>query len=324
MALMDVIRESEAQGASRQRICELLQLEERRARRWFRLSDLADGKPGPVQALHALLPEEYEAILEMARSEEYADYSHRILAAKGVDAGCFAASASSVYRVMRSEGMTMDRSGRAGRTGRSRKPDRPELTEPNQRWCWDISYVRTFVRGVFMYLYAMLDEYSRKVVAFRISWDMNYLEGMELVDAGLEKEALTKEQVEVLSLYNDLGAQMKAKAFMRMLEGLGISQRFSRTRTPNDNPFIESLFSTTKGAPNYPGEFLYVDAAQVYFTAYFDHYNNERLHGKIGYVTPVQRHTGADKEILALRKQRRVQARLERVEHNRILAKAAA
>lgn len=174
-----------------------------------------------------------------------------------------------------------------------------------------------------MYLYAMLDEYSRKVVAFRISWHMNYLEGMELVDAGLEKESLTKEQVEILSLYNDRGAQMKAKPFMRMLEGLGISQRFSRPRTPNDNPFIESLFSTTKGAPNYPGEFQDIEAAYVYFTAYFEHYNNERLHGRIGYVTPFQRHTGADKEILALRKQRRVQACLERVEHNRTLAKAA-
>jgi len=324
MAIINVIRESEAQGVDRQRVCELLQIEERRVRRWLGLGDLADGKPGPVHASHALLPEEREAILEMARSEEYADDSHRILAAKGVDAGCFAASASSVYRVMRSAAMTMDRSGRAGRTGRSRKPDRPELTRPNQRWCWDISYLRTLVGGMFLYLYVLMDEYSRKVVAFRLSWSLKHQEGMELIEEGLEKEALTKEQVEVLSLYNDRGVQMKAKPFMRMLEGLGISQRFSRPRTPNDNPFIESLFSTTKGEPEYPGEFPDVDFAYAYFTPYFDYYNNDRFHGKIGYVTPVQRHTGADREILALRKQRCAQARLERLERNRALSAMAA
>lgn len=312
-----MILDCEARGANRKRICELLQIEERRIRRWFLLPTLEDRKSGPEHAPHALLEEERKDIVAMATDEQYMDDSHRVLTAKGVDSGRIAASSSSVYRVMRSEGLTTDRSGKSGRTGRSRKPDRPELTGPNQRWCWDISYLRTLVPGIFLYLYVLLDEYSRKVVAYRISWYMTHKEGMELIDEGLEKEGLTKEQMEILSLYNDRGAQMRAKPFKTMLKGLGISQKFSRPRTPNDNPFVESLFSTVKCAPVYPGAFQDDIKAVTYFTPYFDYYNNIRLHGRIGYVTPAQRHSGEDKTILALRKQRCAQARKDRLNHNR-------
>jgi hypothetical protein len=59
-----------------------------------------------------------------------------------------------------------------------------------------------------------------------------------------------------------------------------------------------------------------VDAI-TYFTAYFNYYNNERLHGKIGYVTPVQRHRGEDKAILALRRERLIDVRKKRLLMNR-------
>jgi transposase InsO family protein len=316
---MEVIVEGKAKGVKRNRTCELLQIEERRVRHWFSRPTLADTKPGPVHAPHALLPEERKAIVAVAKDEMYVDDSHRILTAKCVDSGSLAVSASTVYRVMRTEGLTTDRSGRSHRNGNSRKPDRPELTGPNLRWCWDISYLRTLVAGTFLYLYALLDEYSRKVVAFRISWNLVNAEGKELIDEGIEKEGLTLEQVEILTLFNDRGAQMKAKSFKKFLEVLGISQKFARPRTPNDNPFVESLFATTKGALEYPDTFTDDVEALTYFTAYFDFYNNVRRHGKIGYVTPVQRHTGEDKAILALRAERLAHARQERMCRNRIM-----
>ena len=321
---MIVISEGKSKGVSRNRTCELLQIEERRVRHWFSRSVLADTKPGPVHASHALLPEERQAIVALAKDERYVDDSHRVLTAKGVDSGDLAVSASTVYRVMRNEGLTTDRSGRSHRNGNSRKPDRPELTGPNQRWCWDISYLRTLVKGIFLYLYVLLDEYSRKVVAFRISWSLANAEGKELIDEGIEKEGLTLEQVKTLELFNDRGTQMKAKPFKNFLEDLGISQKFSRPRTPNDNPFVESLFATTKGAPEYPGEFTDDVGGITYFTAFFDFYNNVRLHGKIGYVTPVQRYCGEDKAILARRRDRLANARRMRLQRNRhALAKVA-
>jgi transposase InsO family protein len=270
-----------------------------------------------LNAPHALLSEERSAIVTLSKDNRYVDDSHRVLTAKCVDSGIIAVSASTVYRIMRNEGLTTDRSGRSHRNGNSRKPDRPELTGPDQRWCWDISYLQTVVPGIFLYLYALLDEYSRKVVAFRISWSLAHAEGKELVNEGLEKGNLTPEQIALLELFNDRGTQMKAKPFQKFLEDLGISQKFARPRTPNDNPFVESLFSTTKGAPEYPGKFTDDVEAIAYFTAYFDFYNNVRLHGNIGYVTPAQRHSGEDKAILARRKERMKDARIMRLKKNR-------
>ena len=314
---MEVIVEGKAQGVNRKRTCRLLQIEERRVRNWFSRTTLADSKPGPVHAPHALLPEERTAIVAIAKDETYVDDSHRVLTAKCVDLGSLAVSASTVYRVMRTEGLTTDRNGRSHRNGNSRKPDRPEITGPNQRWCWDISYLRTLVPGTFLYLYALLDEYSRKVVAFRISWRLITEEGKELIEEGIEKEGLTPDQIAILVLFNDRGTQMKAKPFKKFLEDLGISQKFARPRTPNDNPFVESLFATTKGAQEYPDTFTDDVEAIIYFTAYFDYYNNVRLHGEIGYVTPAQRHCGQDKAILALRRARLVEARRMRLQKNR-------
>ena len=318
-AIIDVIADSKAMGVSRSRTCELLQIEERRIRHWCSRSTLADTKPGPIHAPHALLPDERTAIVAFAKDERFVDDSHRVLTAKCVDTGSLAVSASTVYRVMRDEGLTTDRSGRSHRNGNSRKPDRPELTGPDQRWCWDISYLRTLVPGIFLYLYALLDEYSRKVVAFRISWSLANAEGKELIEEGIEREGLTPEQVDDLDLFNDRGTQMKAKPFKKFLEDLGICQKFARPRTPNDNPFVESLFSTTKGALEYPGKFTDDIEALAYFTPYFYFYNNVRLHGKIGYVTPAQRHCGEDKIILALRKERLAEARRVRLQTNRCM-----
>lgn len=312
-----MVMECKTKGVKRNRTCSLLQIDERRVRHWFSRPALADIKPGPVHAPHALLPAERAAIVAMAKDENYVDDSHRVLTAKGVDTGTLAVSASTVYRVMRSERLTTDRGGHSHRNGNSRKPDRPELTGPNQRWCWDISYLRTLVLGVFLYLYVLLDEYSRKVVAFRISWSLANAEGKELIDEGIEKEGLTPEQVAILTLFNDRGTQMKAKPFKKFLEDLGISQKFARPRTPNDNPYVESLFSTVKGAPDYPDAFTDDVEAIVYFTAFFDFYNNVRLHGKIGYVTPAQRHCGEDKAIITLRADRLSVARRTRLRKNR-------
>jgi putative transposase len=319
---MDLVIECKSKGVTRKRTCELLQIDERRVRDWFCRHTLVDTKPGPAHAPHALLPQERAAIVEFAKDENYVDDSHRVLAAKCIDIGSLAVSASTVYRVMRGEGLTTDRSGHSHRNGNSRKPDRPQLTGPNQRWCWDISYLKTLVPGVYLYLYVLLDEYSRKVVAFRISWSMSYAEGKELLDEGIENEGLKPEQIKCLTLFNDRGTQMKAKPFMKFLKELGVCQKFARPRTPNDNPFIESLFATVKKPSTYPDTFSDDLDAIAFFSAYFDFYNNVRLHGKIGYVTPDQRHRGADKAILTARRERIVEARNLRLQVNRCIREA--
>ena len=313
--IIDLIKECKYKGMPEKRVCELLNLSPRRVLNWKKRVDLEDRRPGPENAPHALLEHEKEIIRELAKNKNFADDSHRILAVKAMDMGLVSASSSSFYRQMRQEGLTTAR--RAVKRGNTQKPVREELESPNKRWCWDISYLKTLVTGIFLYLYVVLDEYSRKVVAWRVSWSMTHQEGMELIDDALLDENLSKEQIEMLSLYNDRGVQMKAKNFRKMLKDLGIHQVFSRPRTPNDNPFVESSFSIIKGDPEYPGYFVDAEEARRYFESYFKEYNNERLHGGIGYVTPEQKHNGLAEKILEERRKKVEKARLSRLTVNR-------
>ena len=316
--ILDIIDSAVEQGIKLSKACSLIQVDERRIQRWRDRGDrLEDIMPGPLNAPHALLDEEKEAIRKFALDARYVDDSHRVLAAKGADKSLFYVSASSVYKVMRENDLTADRSGRSHKSGRSTAPERLEIDSPNQRWCWDITYCHTRVKGVFLYLFTILDEYSRKVIAWRISWHMNHKEAMELIQEGLEKENLTDIDIKLPDIINDRGTQMKAKAFMAMCKDLGIDQKFSRPRTPNDNPFIESLFSIVKGYHSYPETFVDDIEAIVYFTEFFNYYNNARYHGKIGFVTPVQKHVGLDKNIIKRRKDGLIDARKTRFQKNR-------
>jgi len=111
---------------------------------------------------------------------------------------------------------------------------------------------------------------------------------------------------------------MKAKPIKRMFEDHHMPQLFARPRTPNDNPFIESLFGAIKRAPQYPGRFLDLDDAIQYFGRYVPWYNFDHYHSKIDYVTPDQCHRGLRDTIVSSRNQKLQQQRQLRKEVNRL------
>jgi hypothetical protein len=149
-AILLVIATSQAQGVSARRSCTILAITHRRVVRWQAHQrqglGLADGTPGPQEALHRLLPAEIECIAAMAKSQEYVDLSHRILAVTAGEKGLFFASFSTVYRVLRAQGLMSARGPGGRHNGHSLVPVRKALTGPNQRWCWDIS-PRTWASG---------------------------------------------------------------------------------------------------------------------------------------------------------------------------------
>jgi transposase InsO family protein len=111
---------------------------------------------------------------------------------------------------------------------------------------------------------------------------------------------------------------MKAKPIQRLCEDHGMPQLFARPRTPNDNPFIESAFSTVKHAPEYPGRFLDDGQAETYFARYFTWYDTEHCHSGIGYVTPQQAHDGLRPSIVEQRQIKKLaQHRRHRVENEK-------
>jgi len=305
------------------RTCVFLRICRRRVVRWHwkekNGQSLENLKPGPREPVHRLLPEEMKAVLLMAKKEEYADLSHRILTVTAWDLGVFFVSFSSVYRILRAHNLMSMRGIQKRHNGRSIPLVRKELTGANQRWCWDISYVPTYEKGVFLYLYVLLDEYSRKAIAWIISWHQTALEARYLLEEGLINEnILDLPEDQRPEVINDRGRQMKAKPIKRMFEDHHMPQLFARPRTPNDNPFVESLFGTVKTAPEYPGRFLDREEAIKYFNRYFPWYNKEHLHSGIDYVTPEQCHNGLKESIVSHRKENLKRQRHLRKEVNRL------
>jgi len=314
---------AKGQGTSMARSCEILAISRRRVVRWRKrnLEDhgLVDLKPGPREPLHRLLPAEREAVLQMAGKDEYSDLAHRILAVTAWDLGIFFVSFSSVYRILRAEGQMSMRGRQRGHNGRSIPPYRKELTGPNQRWCWDISYLRTLEKGIFLFLYLLLDEYSRKAIQWHVSWSLCAQEARHLLEGGLAAESILdlpeQERPEVI---NDRGKQMKARPIKKMFEDHHMPQLFARPRTPDDNPFVESAFGTVKRSPDYPGRFLDLDEAKGYFSKFFHWYNTEHFHSGIDYVTPEQCHQGLRESIVTKRRRKMNQWRQRRKEVNRL------
>lgn len=323
LEILTVIETSRQQGVSARRSCSLLAIGHRRIVRWQQRAaqgqDLANLTPGPKEALHRVLTEEIDQIVAMAKSEEYVDLSHRILAVTAWDKGLFQASFSTVYRVLKEQNLMGARGPGGAHNGHSKAPVRKDLTGPNQRWCWDISYLMTFQKGVYLYLYLLLDEWSRKAVQWRVSWQQTAQESRLLLEGGLtDQNILDLPEDQRPELINDRGRQMKAKPIQRLCEDHGLPQLFARPRTPNDNPYIESAFSTVKRAPEYPGCFLDDGQAVAYFNRYFTWYDTEHYHSGIDYVTPQQAHQGLRQKIVDQRnRQKLAQRRRRRAENQK-------
>jgi len=321
LEILTVIESSRQQGVSARRSCSLLMLEHRRVVRWQQQArqgqPLANLRPGSQAPLHRVLPGEIDQIVTLAQSQDYVDLSHRILAVTAWDQGLFQASFSTVYRILKEQNLMTARGPGRAHNGNSKAPVRKELTGPNQRWCWDISYLMTGQKGEYLYLYLLLDEWSRKAIQWRISWYQSAEESRRLLEGGLiAQNILDLPEEQRPEVINDRGRQMKAKPIQRLCEDHSLPQLFARPRTPNDNPFIESAFSTVKRAPAYPGRFLDDDQAKEYFSGYFTWYDTEHYHSGIDYVTPQQAHDGQRPGIVEQRRIKKLAQRRRRREEN--------
>jgi transposase InsO family protein len=181
-----------------------------------------------------------------------------------------------------------------------KKPRALTATAPNQLYSWDISYLPTAVRGLFFYLYLVMDIYSRKVVG----WQVYEVESSALA-ADLMTDICQRERVAPshVILHSDNGSPMKGASLLATLQGLGVIPSYSRPSVSNDNPYSESLFRTLKYRPEYPEHgFADLQDARTWVTGFVDWYNTQHLHSAIKLVTPQQRHSGEDKATLVNRK----------------------
>jgi putative transposase len=96
---------------------------------------------------------------------------------------------------------------------------------------------------------------------------------------------------------------MKGASLLETLYSLGITPSRSRPRVSNDNPYTESIFRTCKYRPSYPlGGFVDLTEARKWVLSFVHWYNHEHRHSGLKFLTPHQRHTGMDQDILEKRR----------------------
>lgn len=221
------------------------------------------------------------------------------------DKGIYLASESTFYRLLND--MKMNRHRESSQPVTRTRPTEHVARGPNQVWSWDITYLPLQIRGLFLYLYLVLDVYSRKIVA----WHVHDRESAEL-GADLVTEACFREGIKggQIVLHSDNGGPMKGATMLAKLQDLGVIPSFSRPSVSDDNPYSESLFRTLKYRPHYPERrFADLNDARDWIEKFVHWYNHEHLHSGIRFVTPADRHDGKDHQILAGRDQVYQQAR---------------
>ena len=152
------------------------------------------------------------------------------------------------------------------------------VLRPNQVWSTDITYIR-LAHG-FAYLVAVIDWYSRKVLAWRLS---NTLDSAFCVDC-LEQSLRIFGVPEIFN--TDQGCQFTSEAFTNVLTGHDIAISMDGRGRALDNIFVERLWRSVKHEDIYLKGYVSMAQLQLGLTEYFTFYNTERPHQALGDTTP--------------------------------------
>jgi transposase InsO family protein len=303
---MELVEEAAENGARRCKACEVLGLSLRTLQRWQKQPDEGDRRAGPNRdPANSLSEEEKMLVIAVATSPQFRDLSPAQIVPILADTGVYIASEASFYRILRQQKLLVHRS--SARPARHSYPKEYVATGPNQVWSWDITYLRSSVKGKFYYLYLVVDIFSRMIVG----WGVHEEESAELASA-LILETCLRHGVdpEKLVLHSDNGGPMKGATMLATLQWLGIVPSFSRPSVKDDNAFSEALFRTLKYRPEYPSApFGSLELASSWVKGFVQWYNFEHRHSGIQFLTPASRHYGEEERILNRRKEVYEQAR---------------
>lgn len=293
------VQEALQQGVRLEAVCERLGVAPRTIQRWRKPGTAQDGRAGPrTRPANRLSEAEKRRMLAVANSEEFRDVSPKQLVPRLADKGEYVASEASFYRVLREAGQLAHRGPAKPPTPRPRAEHM--ASAPCQVWSWDITYLKGPVKGTFLYLYLVVDVFSRRIMGWRVHEE----------EASTHAAALIRETWQAagcpqgLVLHSDNGGPMKGATMLATLQWLGVAPSFSRPRVSDDNAFSEALFRTLKYRPAFPQRpFASVGEAHAWVARFVAWYNTEHRHSAIRFVTPDDRHFGRDAALLAQRHQ---------------------
>lgn len=306
MQVVELLENALKSGCAIEKACTTVGISVRTYERW-RKDSSGDKRKGPLMVpANKFTESERQQILTTANCAEYRDKSPSQIVPLLADKGVYLASEASFYRILKQEGLNTHRS-RSKPVTRSR-PEEIVATAPNQVWSWDITYLQSNIKGMFFFLYLVMDIYSRKIVGFDVHETQTSENAAEMIEKICEREGIRREQI---TLHSDNGKPMKGATMLATLQRLGVIPSFSRPSVSDDNPYSESLFKTLKYCPKFPSKpFESIESAFAWVQKFVTWYNEEHLHSGIRFVTPASRHRGDDMAQLTKRKQVYTDAKL--------------
>jgi putative transposase len=263
-----------------------------------------------IRPWNRITPEEEARIIMVAR--EFPSLSSRQLSAWITDNEGFAISESTVYRILRREGLVKRQETQI----MAAKEYRTKTMRPHQMWATDASYFRVVGWGYY-YLVTVMDDYSRFILAWKLQKDMSANSLIEVVQQAVDATGMTDVPVEDRTrLLSDNGAGYVSKAFRDYLRLVGIGHILAAPYHPQTNGKMERYQQSLKREVNQlPYEFP--SELEQAIADFVDYYNYRRYHKALGNVTPADVLYGRRDDILCRRKEVQIQTFNRRKQYNR-------
>ena len=245
--------------------------------------DAGKRRPSP----RALTPPERQSVLALLHEPRFVDLAPAEVYATLLDEGQYLCSERTLYRILSENQEVRERRDQV------RHPSyaAPELLaeHPNEVWSWDITKLLGPATWTYVYLYVILDIFSRYVVGWMVADRQSAVLAQRLIEETCARQGILPGQ---LTVHADRGSSMIAKPVALLLADLGVVKTHSRPHVSNDNPFSEAQFKTLKYRPDFPERFGSLQDARAFSVDFFRWYNTAHHHTGIGLLTPHDLHHG--------------------------------
>jgi putative transposase len=275
----------------------------RRDRAW---EQAAPTRPVPPYEATAA---EKQIVLEYAR--RHPALRHRELAWRMVDEGVVCLSPSTVYRILKENGLVCPWRRRPKRYRAAWE----KASRPDQRWATDLMYVQ--VLGTTYYLISFLDEYARMIVHWELLPNMEARSVSVAAQAAIQtlpRGADGRPRV-TPEIRSDNGSGYVSGEFRSVLRENGLGHQRIKPHCPEENGLIERAYRTLREELDGESLTTYWQARDA-LAKVIDRYNHERLHGALGYLRPIDYYRGDPVHLQAERRQKLAEARHRRREEN--------
>jgi len=283
--------------------------------RWLeqrRHQGLDDRAGGSTPAWNRLRPGEEQVVLSAAR--EMPDLSSRQLAVWITDNHSFFVSESTVYRILRREGLVKSPEIQL----KAGQEYHRKTTGPHQLWATDASYFRVVGWGYY-YLVTVMDDYTRFILAHKLQRDMTTDSLTEVIQDAIDRTRMTEVPVaDRTKLLSDNGPGYISRAFRDYLKLVEIKHILAAPYHPQTNGKLERYHQTLKRDVNQVPYEMPSDLEEA-LAAFVKYYNYRRYHKALGNVTPADVLNGRKERILQRRREVKAQTINRRRLHNRTL-----